>query len=175
MIPQELIRAKRDGKVLSDADIATFIAGLVNGAVTEDIHGNITRTVTGNITETVTGNWTQNITGAFSQRVTAPTTWDWFASHFNNKMSPTVTVNFAISSTTTIGASFDNFVGIKLGITASLSAAFSMGVNLDINAAVKLGITPTKLKNGTMELVFKALELSDSAAALYNKGVMVIT
>ena len=35
MIPQELIRAKRDGKVLSDADIATFIAGLVNGAVTE--------------------------------------------------------------------------------------------------------------------------------------------
>ena len=35
MIPQELIRAKRDGKVLSDADIATFIAGLVDGAVTE--------------------------------------------------------------------------------------------------------------------------------------------
>lgn len=35
MIPQEIIRAKRDGKVLADDDIATFIAGLVNGAVTE--------------------------------------------------------------------------------------------------------------------------------------------
>ncbi len=35
MIPQETIRAKRDGQVLSDSDIASFIAGLVNGAVTE--------------------------------------------------------------------------------------------------------------------------------------------
>ena len=35
MIPQEIIRAKRDGKVLADDDIATFIAGLVNGAVTD--------------------------------------------------------------------------------------------------------------------------------------------
>ena len=35
MIPQEIIRAKRDGRVLADDDIATFIAGLVNGAVTE--------------------------------------------------------------------------------------------------------------------------------------------
>ncbi len=35
MIPQEIIRAKRDGRVLADADIAGFIAGLVNGAVTE--------------------------------------------------------------------------------------------------------------------------------------------
>ncbi|MGB8860406.1 MAG: thymidine phosphorylase [Ilumatobacteraceae bacterium] len=35
MIPQEIIRAKRDGKVLSDDDIASFIAGLVDGAVTE--------------------------------------------------------------------------------------------------------------------------------------------
>ncbi len=35
MIPQEIIRAKRDGQVLSDGDIAGFIAGLVNGAVTE--------------------------------------------------------------------------------------------------------------------------------------------
>ncbi len=35
MLPQEIIRAKRDGKVLADDDIATFIAGLVNGAVTE--------------------------------------------------------------------------------------------------------------------------------------------
>jgi thymidine phosphorylase len=35
MIPQELIRAKRDGQVLSESDITGFIAGLVNGAVTE--------------------------------------------------------------------------------------------------------------------------------------------
>jgi len=35
MIPQEIIRAKRDGVVLSDGDITGFIAGLVNGAVTE--------------------------------------------------------------------------------------------------------------------------------------------
>lgn len=35
MIPQEIIRAKRDGQVLSDGDIAGFIVGLVNGAVTE--------------------------------------------------------------------------------------------------------------------------------------------
>ena len=35
MIPQEIIRAKRDGRVLTDDDIAGFIAGLVNGAVTE--------------------------------------------------------------------------------------------------------------------------------------------
>lgn len=35
MIPQEIIRAKRDGHVLADADIAAFIAGLTNGAVTE--------------------------------------------------------------------------------------------------------------------------------------------
>jgi len=35
MIPQEIIRAKRDGKVLSDDDVTGFIAGLVNGAVTE--------------------------------------------------------------------------------------------------------------------------------------------
>jgi len=35
MIPQEIIRAKRDGQVLSDGDIASFIAGLSNDAVTE--------------------------------------------------------------------------------------------------------------------------------------------
>jgi thymidine phosphorylase len=35
MLPQELIRAKRDGKALADADIEAFIAGLTNGAVTE--------------------------------------------------------------------------------------------------------------------------------------------
>ena len=35
MLPQELIRAKRDGKVLSTADIDTFVAGLISGAVTE--------------------------------------------------------------------------------------------------------------------------------------------
>jgi thymidine phosphorylase len=35
MLPQELIRAKRDGKVLSTDDIAAFVGGLVNGAVTE--------------------------------------------------------------------------------------------------------------------------------------------
>lgn len=35
MIPQEIIRAKRDGNVLAEADIAAFIAGLTNGQVTE--------------------------------------------------------------------------------------------------------------------------------------------
>jgi thymidine phosphorylase len=35
MLPQEIIRAKRDGKTLADDDIASFVAGMVNGAVTE--------------------------------------------------------------------------------------------------------------------------------------------
>jgi thymidine phosphorylase len=35
MLPQEIIRAKRDGKVLADDDIATFITGMTSGAVTE--------------------------------------------------------------------------------------------------------------------------------------------
>lgn len=35
MIPQEIIRAKRDGKVLAGDDIASFIAGLTNDQVTE--------------------------------------------------------------------------------------------------------------------------------------------
>jgi thymidine phosphorylase len=35
MLPQEIIRAKRDGKVLAADDIATFVHGLVSGAVTE--------------------------------------------------------------------------------------------------------------------------------------------
>jgi len=35
MIPQEIIRAKRDGKVLSADDIAAFVAGMVDGSVTE--------------------------------------------------------------------------------------------------------------------------------------------
>ena len=35
MIPQEIIRAKRDGQVLTEADIAAFIAGLTNNQVTE--------------------------------------------------------------------------------------------------------------------------------------------
>ena len=35
MIPQEIIRAKRDGQILADADIASFIAGLSSDAVTE--------------------------------------------------------------------------------------------------------------------------------------------
>ena len=35
MTPQEIIRAKRDGQILADADIASFIAGLTNDAVTE--------------------------------------------------------------------------------------------------------------------------------------------
>ena len=34
-LPQEIIRTKRDGGALSDAEIAEFIAGLVSGAVTE--------------------------------------------------------------------------------------------------------------------------------------------
>ncbi len=33
MLPQEIIRAKRDGRALSDAEIAAFIAGLVEGSV----------------------------------------------------------------------------------------------------------------------------------------------
>ena len=35
VIPQEIIRAKRDGKVLADDDITAFIAGLANDQVTE--------------------------------------------------------------------------------------------------------------------------------------------
>ena len=35
MLPQEIIRAKRDGKVLADDDIAAFITGMTSGAVTE--------------------------------------------------------------------------------------------------------------------------------------------
>jgi thymidine phosphorylase len=35
MLPQEIIRAKRDGKALAPDDIASFVAGMVNGAVTE--------------------------------------------------------------------------------------------------------------------------------------------
>jgi thymidine phosphorylase len=34
-LPQEIIRAKRDGRPLSDADIAEFIAGLTSGEVSE--------------------------------------------------------------------------------------------------------------------------------------------
>ena len=34
-MPQEVIRAKRDGKVLSDDEIASFIAALTNNVVTE--------------------------------------------------------------------------------------------------------------------------------------------
>ena len=35
MLPQELIRAKRDGHALSADDISAFVRGMVNGAVTE--------------------------------------------------------------------------------------------------------------------------------------------
>ena len=35
MLPQEIIRAKRDGRALSGEEIAAFIAGLTSGAVTE--------------------------------------------------------------------------------------------------------------------------------------------
>lgn len=35
MLPQEIIRKKRDGQVLSDREIVTFIAGLVDGRVTD--------------------------------------------------------------------------------------------------------------------------------------------
>lgn len=35
MLPQELIRAKRDGNALSADDISAFVRGMVNGAVTE--------------------------------------------------------------------------------------------------------------------------------------------
>jgi len=34
-LPQEIIRAKRDGGVLSEAEIAEFVAGLASGAVGE--------------------------------------------------------------------------------------------------------------------------------------------
>jgi thymidine phosphorylase len=36
MAPQEIIRAKRDGRTLSDAEINFFIAGLISGAVTSE-------------------------------------------------------------------------------------------------------------------------------------------
>jgi len=35
MLPQEIIRAKRDGRALAATDIASFVGGMVNGAVTE--------------------------------------------------------------------------------------------------------------------------------------------
>jgi thymidine phosphorylase len=35
MLPQEIIRAKRDGRALSRAEIDAFVAGLTSGAVTE--------------------------------------------------------------------------------------------------------------------------------------------
>ena len=35
ILPQEIIRAKRDGRALSAGEIADFIAGLTSGAVTE--------------------------------------------------------------------------------------------------------------------------------------------
>ena len=35
LLPQEIIRAKRDGRALSDGDIAEFVAGLTAGTVTE--------------------------------------------------------------------------------------------------------------------------------------------
>jgi len=36
MLPQEIIRAKRDGKVLSEAQIADFVAGIVDGRVGDE-------------------------------------------------------------------------------------------------------------------------------------------
>ncbi|HYD30779.1 MAG TPA: thymidine phosphorylase, partial [Azospirillaceae bacterium] len=35
MLPQEIIRRKRDGAALTGAEIAAFIAGLTDGSVTE--------------------------------------------------------------------------------------------------------------------------------------------
>ena len=35
MLPQEVIRAKRDGRVLTDEEIAFFVGGLTNGTITE--------------------------------------------------------------------------------------------------------------------------------------------
>src|ERR1700693_2167026 len=35
MLPQEIIRRKRDGLALSDGEIAAFISGLTSGAVSE--------------------------------------------------------------------------------------------------------------------------------------------
>lgn len=35
MLPQEIIRAKRDGEVLADGDIAAFVRGVTDGTVTE--------------------------------------------------------------------------------------------------------------------------------------------
>ena len=35
MLPQEIIRAKRDGRKLASDEIEAFIAGLTSGAVTE--------------------------------------------------------------------------------------------------------------------------------------------
>lgn len=35
MLPQEIIRAKRDGRPLSDEEIAQFVAGMTDGAITE--------------------------------------------------------------------------------------------------------------------------------------------
>ena len=35
ILPQEIIRAKRDGRALSAGEIGDFIAGLTSGAVTE--------------------------------------------------------------------------------------------------------------------------------------------
>src|SRR6478672_11091186 len=35
VLPQEIIRAKRDGRVLPDEDIAAFVRGLTDGSVSE--------------------------------------------------------------------------------------------------------------------------------------------
>jgi len=35
MLPQEVVRAKRDGRTLTDAEIAFFVGGLTNGTITE--------------------------------------------------------------------------------------------------------------------------------------------
>jgi thymidine phosphorylase len=35
MLPQEIIRAKRDGRALSDEEIAFFVAGISDGSITE--------------------------------------------------------------------------------------------------------------------------------------------
>ena len=35
MLPQEIIRGKRDGATLGDGDIAAFVAGLSDGSINE--------------------------------------------------------------------------------------------------------------------------------------------
>jgi type VI secretion system secreted protein VgrG len=116
---------------------------ILQGAITETYTGPLTVQVGGAVTETYQAGYDLNVTGLHSTRVWSSVneTFGDFEQVTNNWLQ----VNKGVSTSTTVGATFEliiglkneNIIGVKLELTPGMKSEFTAALRIGLHASIK--------------------------------------